>query len=432
MPHDLPPLDDRRSNVPSEFRDLLFDINHPRLADARSRSVRGYSDALEENPMPRDLRAYWRSLAKAPFHGLTCDGTCEPGLFSLADEGAPAEQMIAAARRLLDVVDPDQKQRLCHSITSPAWRLWSNPEFLWNDNGLRLDECSDAVRTAALAVVAASLSANGYEKARGCMKTNAFLGELTQLQHIMNEFSYNFVLYGEPSGDQPWGWNLYGHHLALNCFILDRQMVISPTFMGAEPNLIDEGPDAGLKMFVAEEANGLALMRSLGPILRSKAQILPAMEGAGVPAGRFHPADGFHLGGAFQDNRIVAPEGICAAHLDHSQQRRLVDLMATFVEYLPSAPLEARVSQFERHLDRTYWSWIGGYGDDDPFYYRIQSPVAMMEFDHHLGIWLTNTTPAKCHIHTVVRTPNGNDYGVDLLRQHLNEIHVGPKGFNIE
>jgi len=26
--------------------------------------------------------------------------------------------------------------------------------------------------------------------------------------------------------------------------------------------------------------------------------------------------------------------------------------------------------------------------------------------------------PAKFHVHTIVRTPNGNDYGFDLLRQH--------------
>ncbi|NRP74564.1 hypothetical protein ILFOPFJJ_05486 [Ensifer psoraleae] len=29
------------------------------------------------------------------------------------------------------------------------------------------------------------------------------------------------------------------------------------------------------------------------------------------------------------------------------------------------------------------------------------------------GAW-----PTRGHIHTVVRTPNGNDYGKDLLRQH--------------
>ena len=31
---------------------------------------------------------------------------------------------------------------------------------------------------------------------------------------------------------------------------------------------------------------------------------------------------------------------------------------------------------------------------------------------------LDNDQPARTHIHTVIRTPNGNDYGRDLLRQH--------------
>ena len=79
--------------------------------------------------------------------------------------------------------------------------------------------------------------------------------------------------------------------------------------------------------------------------------------------------------------------------------------------------------QIEQHIDATYFCWIGGSGDEDPFYYRIQSPVAMIEFDHHSGVFLTNTEPAKCHIHTVIRTPNGNDYGKDLLRLHYARVH---------
>lgn len=33
--------------------------------------------------------------------------------------------------------------------------------------------------------------------------------------------------------------------------------------------------------------------------------------------------------------------------------------------------------------------------------------------------------PTREHVHTVVRTPNGNDYGKDLLRQHY-ERHPHP------
>ena len=42
----------------------------------------------------------------------------------------------------------------------------------------------------------------------------------------------------------------------------------------------------------------------------------------------------------------------------------------------------------------------------------------MIEFDHHKGVLLNNETPQRFHIHTIVRTPNGNDYGMDLLRLH--------------
>lgn len=67
-------------------------------------------------------------------------------------------------------------------------------------------------------------------------------------------------------------------------------------------------------------------------------------------------------------------------------------------------------------MDETYFCWIGGYGDHDPFYYRIQNPVVLLEFDHHSGVFLTNEEPAKYHIHTITRMPNGNDYGQELIR----------------
>jgi hypothetical protein len=53
-------------------------------------------------------------------------------------------------------------------------------------------------------------------------------------------------------------------------------------------------------------------------------------------------------------------------------------------------------------------------GEDNAFYYRIQSPVVMIEFDHHKGVVLNNPTPEKFHVHTIVRTPNGNDYGIRI------------------
>ena len=79
----------------------------------------------------------------------------------------------------------------------------------------------------------------------------------------------------------------------------------------------------------------------------------------------------------------------------------------------------------KRHLDETCFAWIGEVNDDDPFYYRVYNPVILIEFDHQPGIAYDNDDPTRNHIHTLVRTPNGNDYGKDLLRQHYAAFDHG-------
>ena len=95
-----------------------------------------------------------------------------------------------------------------------------------------------------------------------------------------------------------------------------------------------------------------------------------------------------------------------------------MDLVDKYLAALPDGPRAARIAEVERHLADTHFCWIGGFSEESPFYYRVQSPVTFIEFDHHAGVFLTNPEPAKFHVHTIVRTPNGNDYGFDLLRQH--------------
>ena len=146
-----------------------------------------------------------------------------------------------------------------------------------------------------------------------------------------------------------------------------------------------------------------------------------AMVGGDLPPGRRHFADNLHLGGAFQDNRIVLYEGLRASALSARQRRDLMDLVAAHIAPLPPGPLAARLAEVEQYLADTHFCWIGGFEETSPFYYRIQSPVIFIEFDHHAGVFLTNAEPAKFHVHTIVRTPNGNDYGIDLLRLHYEQ-----------
>jgi hypothetical protein len=49
----------------------------------------------------------------------------------------------------------------------------------------------------------------------------------------------------------------------------------------------------------------------------------------------------------------------------------------------------------------------------------------MIEYDCHQGVFLDNPEPEPFHVHTIVRTPNGGDYGRDLLRRHLARHHAG-------
>ena len=80
-----------------------------------------------------------------------------------------------------------------------------------------------------------------------------------------------------------------------------------------------------------------------------------------------------------------------------------------------------KMSEVQEHLDHTYFAWIGGATDTSVYYYRIHSPVLLIEFDHQRPANLRHLyppVPNRQHIHAVVRTPNGNDYGKDLLRQH--------------
>jgi hypothetical protein len=104
------------------------------------------------------------------------------------------------------------------------------------------------------------------------------------------------------------------------------------------------------------------------------------------------------------------------------QREQLLELVGLFVRNLDDGHAKVRMEEVRAQLDRTHFAWIGGDADDSVFYYRIHSPVVLIEFDHQRPANLRHLSdPLKVsreHIHAVVRTPNGNDYGKDLLRQH--------------
>lgn len=404
------------------FRTYLYPPGHARIQSLKGLDAYGYREAAKQGGFTGELIRGWTPLYFEPFRGVTSDGNTISGLFplipALPGEEAPVAAMAAAASELQAHLSGEELDRVSYPVDAADWQSWANPEFMQHDTGLRLESIDAVTRDLVLRLVGTSLSLEGYDLVRTLMRINGFLGDLVGLPDLMNEYSYNFALYGTPSVTEPWGWQLFGHHVAVNCLVAGTQMVMTPVFFGAEPNCIDEGPFQGAVVFEKRIDLSRKLMQSLRPTQQQTARVFPTMVDPAMPEGRVHPGDERHLAGAFQDNRIIPYEGIRVSDLDTPSRVLLDALVKDFTAHLPPGPAAARRREIAEHYDNTWFTWIGGFGNNDVFYCRVQSPVVILELDHHCGVFLSNDSPQPFHIHTVMRTPNGNDYGRALVREH--------------
>jgi hypothetical protein len=358
--------------------------------------------------LPPNLRRYaetGEALIAEPFRGITADGAVTPDLFPIQATGVSTRPLLDAATAFLNSLHRSQRSRALFDVDSDAWRRWSNIHPFVMRHGVPLDELTATQRERALALLRESLSVGGFRTARDVMRLNEYVRVMTGSDAEYGEWLYWVSVMGTPSADAPWGWQLDGHHLIVNCFVLGDQVVMTPLFMGSEPVGVDTGPLAGTRVFQPEEQQGLALVRSLAPEQRRRAVLA-----AELPVELFTAA--------FRDNVALTYEGVRFGELTTAQQRLLVDVLRTYVGRIREGHATVRLEEVTRHLAETWFAWMGGVDEDDVFYYRLHSPVILVEFDHQRGIVFDNDAPSRHHIHTVVRTPNGNDYGCDLLRQH--------------
>ena len=345
-----------------------------------------------------------------PFKGLTTDGKVVPGLFTLRKTGLSNEGMKQAAEAWLDSIDSGQRDAALFSVDSDAWRRWSNIHAFLMRHGAMMEPMAQNRRDLAFGLLRQSFSPSGFELARNIMKLNDSIREITGSDEELGEWLYWLSVLGEPSLDEPWGWQFDGHHLNVNCFLLGGQMVMTPMFMGSEPVAVDIGKHAGTRVFQAEESIALNLARTLSAKQRRKAIVSDE-----VPSGVFT--------GAFRDNFEMRYEGIKFDDLSSHQQALMFNLVGAYINRMRSDHAQLKMDEIRQHLDDTHFAWMGSIDEDGVFYYRVQSPVILIEFDHQNGIFLDNDEPSRNHIHTVVRTPNGNDYGKDLLRQHREQAN---------
>jgi len=352
-----------------------------------------------------------RALAQ-PFTGVRTKDGVQAGLFPIRASGVSTEPMRAAADAFLATLTTPQKLRTQFGIGDSEWRRWFNVDNgIYTRQGISLKEMSAEQRTAAFGLMRASLSARGFELTEAIRKTDQTLRELNDNAAWFDEELYYFTLMGSPSATQPWGWQIDGHHLVINYFVLGDQVVMTPAFLGAEPAVAKTGKYAGNSVLQEEQDRGLALMRSLDAGQRAFATLEARKSADSLRAG------------ANQDNLVLDYAGAPANTFSEAQKKQLLDLIALYVGNMDEGHAKVRMEEVAAHIDNTWFAWVGDVAEDAVFYYRIHSPVILIEFDHQqpVGTQMINTPdqPTRDHIHIMIRTPNGNDYGKDLLGQHL-------------
>ncbi|WP_341227619.1 DUF3500 domain-containing protein [uncultured Arcticibacterium sp.] len=364
------------------------------------------------SPMLKVERADTDAESKAlkiPFNGVTSQGVIEPNLFSIKKTNISTSKIRTAVQEFLSSLSPSKRANCTFPINDNEWRRWSNIDY-YERKGVGLKELTKTQKELVFQILKESLSLKGFKKTQDIMKMEQYLARLTGEHELLGSDLYWFSFMGTPSDTQPWGWQIDGHHLVINYFILGDQIVMTPTFMGSEPNHIVDGENAGTRTFKQEERLGLKFYKSLNPQQKKAATL-------------FDKKDYNYLqAGAYSDNAIIPYKGLKLSSLDKAQRRTLEELIFEYIGNIKEGHAEIRMEEVLEHLEETHFSWIGATNGSEPFYYRIHSPVVMIEFDHQKPIFLEGSAPSKKHVHTIVRTPNGNDYGKDLLKQHL-ETH---------
>jgi Protein of unknown function (DUF3500) len=374
--------------------------------------------AVSQQPTAADRRAAFAQRSKdaetsglaEPFKGVTTDGTVQPGLYQIRSTGVSTEPVRQAAVAFLAALTPEQRARSTFRVDDDEWRKWMNQHF-YVRQGVSFLEMSEAQREAAFGLMRTALSAKGLKLSRDIMRLNHTLGEMNQNDFEQyGEWLYHVTVMGEPSAKEPWGFQVDGHHLIVNYFVLGDQVVMAPAFWGSEPITAKTGKYAGTSILQIERDAGLKLLASLTPEQRAKAVLSTTKTSNDA------------VGEAFRDNAVVPYVGVRGSELSAAQKKQLLALANEYVTNLRDDQARIQMVDVERHVDATHFAWKGGDTADSVFYYRIHSPVILIEFDHQRPAGLRHMfdpqKPMLEHIHTVVRVPNGNDYGKDLLREH--------------
>jgi hypothetical protein len=314
----------------------------------------------------------------------------------MAATGAFAQtaKMVSAANSFLGSLSAAQRQKLLFAFDDAQQRTrWSNlPVTMVPRAGLSLGELSAPQQGAAMALVAAALSARGYQKVQEIMQGDETLKAQGGRAGMFGKELYFISILGTPSPTAPWMLQFGGHHLALNITVAGERGVLTPTLTAAQPGLYTFNGRA-VRPLGGESDKAAELFNSLDEAQRKQAVL------------SFRVAD--LVLGPGNDGKTIAPEGLKAGAMTGRQRALLVDLIGEWANIIHDSAAAARMAEIRAGLNETWFAWSGPatvtVGRNIESYYRIQGPNLVIEYAPQRG-------DPTLHIHTMYRDPT-NDYG---------------------
>jgi len=313
-----------------------------------------------------------------------------------------AQRILSAATLFLDSLAPEQRQQA-------LFDFGDEERFNWNyvpttRKGLPLKGMSDEQKQRAHEFLQTGLSDIGYNKVTAIILLESILNDTERFGWINRDpEKYYLTFFGSPSPNGTWGWRFEGHHISINVTIVNGQsFATTPTFLGANPAEVQEGIHSGLRPLAAEEDLARALMISLNPDQRQKAQFRKRAFREIVTRSDRQAA--------FQES-----EGIAFTQLNETQQALLMQLVEEYASTMPENISRMRLHKLRSNQPESlFFGWAGNPAKGEAHYYRIQGPEFIIEY--------ANTQNDANHVHTVWREYDG-DFGRDLLGEHLYRHH---------
>jgi len=323
-----------------------------------------------------------------------CDAWLAPNSFAQASPapGKPVGEISAAARKFLASLDDSQRGKVMFDFKDDAQRKrWSNlPTSFVKRGGLRMGDLTKPQREAVLAVLAAALSPQGYEKVLQIVDGDELLRKNDGGRAMFGRDEYYVSFLGQPSTSDPWMIQFGGHHLGLNITLAGEQGTLAPSHTGAQPAVYEfEGKT--VRPLGREIDKAFALMASLDEAQRKQAILGFQMRDLVLGPGR--------------DGQTIQPEGIKGSALTGKQREMLLDLASEWTGIMHEAVAKAKMDDMKKNIAETWFAWSGPTEKGAAAYFRIQGPTVIIEYaPQRMG-----GDPTK-HIHTIYRDP-ANDYG---------------------